>query len=125
MEEKRKSILIVEDEDKIRTLLELELSPLGDIHLANSGFDALDKLEHQKFDLCITDIVMANLSGLNLVKEMKRLEYNTKVLIISGVRKEEDLRRVIDFKHYNIFEFHDKSDDISRLFDKVKEIINS
>lgn len=66
-------ILIVDDAELIRTMLQASLEKLGfsDIHQAASGFEAESLVEGQHFDLIITDIHMENGNGIVLLKSVK------------------------------------------------------
>lgn len=59
---KRKKILIVEDEEKIRRVIRKTLEKEFDIEEAADGWDAIQKTE-KVFDLILLDIVMPGLSG--------------------------------------------------------------
>lgn len=85
-----KSILIVDDEEKIRELLEKYLSRancnLEKIVHARDGGEALRKIMNQDFGLIIIDIVMPKKNGLEVFKELKgrAKTKNIPVLIVSG-----------------------------------------
>ena len=65
------TILIVDDEELIRSLVVTFLSKLGHLCLkAIDGVDALDKMEGNKIDAVITDIKMPNMDGITLTSEI-------------------------------------------------------
>jgi CheY-like chemotaxis protein len=65
------TILIVDDEELIRSLVVTFLSKLGHSCLtAIDGVDALDKMEGNKIDAVITDIKMPNMDGITLTSEI-------------------------------------------------------
>ncbi len=88
MQEREKEplrLLIAEDERPLRALLFEELQEPGrEIRLAANGLEALDLLKEEKFDLLITDIKMPGMSGIELLKEAKRLQPHLLVIIITG-----------------------------------------
>ncbi len=88
MQEREKEplrLLIAEDERPLRALLFEELQESGrEIRLAANGLEALDLLKEEKFDLLITDIKMPGMSGIELLKEAKRLQPHLLVIIITG-----------------------------------------
>jgi DNA-binding NtrC family response regulator len=66
-------ILIVDDEAKMRRILELMLSPDGySIDLAEDGRHALSLLSKQSYDLVITDLNMPNLTGIELLTALSK-----------------------------------------------------
>ncbi len=78
-------ILIVEDESKMRRILELMLSPDGyTIDLAEDGIKALSFLEKRSYDLIITDLKMPNLDGMELIKTINKIPLNILVIVITA-----------------------------------------
>jgi signal transduction histidine kinase/ActR/RegA family two-component response regulator len=69
----RKRILVVEDEAQIRQLLEDVLRGAGhNVETAANGRIALDILDHQKYDLIISDVKMPEISGPDFYAALKR-----------------------------------------------------
>jgi two-component system chemotaxis response regulator CheY len=72
------NVLIVDDSAAIRKILERVLRhaefPLGEVHEAGDGREALRKLEAQQVGLVFSDINMPNMDGLELLASMKAHE---------------------------------------------------
>lgn len=87
---KSKSILIVDDEDKIRDLISryLKKSEFDGEKIVHAcdGAEAIRKINNQEFGLIIVDIVLPRRNGLEVFKEIrsKARTKNIPVLIISG-----------------------------------------
>lgn len=65
-------ILVVDDEESIREFLEIMLRKEGyEITCAEDGQKALDLIKKKSFDLVISDLQMPNMSGLELLKQVK------------------------------------------------------
>lgn len=80
-----KRILIVDDEKNIRTTLSAYLISLGyEQEIAVNGQEALDKLKDSKYDLVLLDIKMPVMNGIQILKEMRRLEDKTNVIMITA-----------------------------------------
>ncbi len=78
-------ILVVDDDDRIRSLLMDTLSALGYHPLgAKDGEEALALLETEKPDLVIADVRMPRMNGLSLLKNIKSKNPLLPVLIITG-----------------------------------------
>jgi len=78
-------ILIVEDEDKMRRILELILSPDGyQIDLAQDGAKALSLLERFTYDLVITDLKMPVVDGMEVLKAVNKLSVDVPVVVITA-----------------------------------------
>ena len=78
-------ILLVEDEARVAATLRKALERAGhSVLTAGDGRAALGMMEASKVDLVVADIVMPNVDGLELIKEIRRTDQKTKVLAISG-----------------------------------------
>lgn len=78
-------ILVVDDEDIIRESLSFVLKKEGYIvEEAGNGKAALDKLLQESFDLVITDLEMPVMKGIRLLEEVKKLNMQTAVIIITA-----------------------------------------
>ena len=67
-----KSILFVEDEPKIAKIYALKLKLAGlDVHIVNSGVEAMDILRLKKFDAMLLDIVMPEVDGLEVTETVR------------------------------------------------------
>lgn len=68
-------VLIVDDSAAIRKILQRVLKqaeiPLGQVHEASDGLEALDKLKSEKVSLVLADINMPNMDGLQLLSQIK------------------------------------------------------
>ena len=80
------SLLIVEDEERMRRLFELVLKPAGyELTLAGSGGDAIRLIQDQSpFDLIITDLQLGAVSGMEVLEAAKQHMPDVPVLIITG-----------------------------------------
>ena len=68
-------ILIVEDEEKIARFVELELQHEGyDAEKAADGRDGLEKAQSGRFDLIILDIMLPQLSGIEVLRRLRKNE---------------------------------------------------
>ena len=82
---KPRRLLVVDDEEPIRTLLGEELTKVGYVvTVAADGEQAIALLESQTFDLIITDCSMPGVGGLGLVAAAKRIDPRCPVIVISG-----------------------------------------
>ena len=67
-----KCILIVDDSETVRQVLQLALGNAGyQVVEAEDGFDALTKLSGAQVDMLITDLNMPNMDGLELIKKVR------------------------------------------------------
>lgn len=67
-------VLIVDDEQEMRNLLTVCLKPYGyNIDEAQTGFDALEKVMDQKYDLILLDIMMPTVDGFEVLKNVREM----------------------------------------------------
>jgi DNA-binding NtrC family response regulator len=81
-----KRILIVDDEESIRTLLKHTFEERNDYHAvtAPDGFIAIDLLRRQGFDLVLTDWRMDDMDGLALAEAVQSISPDTRILLMTG-----------------------------------------
>lgn len=68
---KRHSVMVVEDNGELRTMLVQHLSAEYNIHQAADGHEALELLEHHEVDIVVSDIMMPGMDGLELCRTVK------------------------------------------------------
>ena len=91
-------ILVVDDEDPIRNVLNMSLAHLGyQVDLAASGEEALEKLQDNlDIDLVILDMLMPKMTGDQVFFKMKEIKENINVLVVSGYSSEEAVQSILD-----------------------------
>ncbi|MBN1831996.1 MAG: hybrid sensor histidine kinase/response regulator [Deltaproteobacteria bacterium] len=78
-------ILIVDDEEDVRDMLHLALSSMGyDVLDAEDGTKALQIFRDARPRIVLTDIKMPRMDGIELLKELKREDPDTEVIMITG-----------------------------------------
>lgn len=79
------TILIVEDEQKISRVLELELSYEGyETATAHDGQEALTALQEKEWDLVLLDIMLPELSGLEVLRRIRREDETTPIILLTA-----------------------------------------
>jgi CheY-like chemotaxis protein len=79
------TVLIVDDEAQMRKLVRLMLAENGyEVLEASTAMEALRMLKQSAVDLVITDIVMPDMDGLELIRETRKIRPDQKVLAVSG-----------------------------------------
>jgi len=115
-------ILLVEDEDAVRTFSERALTNKGyEVIPAESGENALEvfeALENKHLDLIVTDVVMPGMDGPTLVQRMRQDSPNMKIIFMSGYTED----KLKDHMGENIF-FLPKPFTLKQLAAKVKEVL--
>jgi len=82
------TILIVDDDDSIRSVLYDFLSEKYECHTASTAEQAIEFLEVENYDAVLTDIAMPGLDGVSLLKQVQLRDSTTPVILISGKSRE-------------------------------------
>lgn len=79
------SILVADDEDSIRSLLEHFLTNNGHaVVVVGNAREACAAMSKKSFDLVITDVLMPDGDGLDLITELRKKQPNARILAMSG-----------------------------------------
>jgi two-component system, cell cycle sensor histidine kinase and response regulator CckA len=114
------TILLVEDEEGLRALNARGLASRGYTVLeASNGVDAIEVLDREgEVDLVVSDVVMPEMDGPTLLKELRRRNPNVKVIFVSGYAEEAFQKNLPEQEQY---EFLAKPFTLKQLVSKVKE----
>lgn len=78
-------ILVVEDEKKIARVLSLELVYEGyEVTVKETGMDGLQALEEESFDLVLLDVMLPELSGLEVLRRVRKTNTATPIMLITA-----------------------------------------
>jgi len=79
-------VLIVDDEKWVQDVFKdfCELTDAFQVELASNGKEAISKINHKSFDLVTLDLIMPELSGLDVLMELKKINPQIPVMIITG-----------------------------------------
>ncbi len=119
----RERILLVEDEDAVRAFALRALASRGyTVVEADSGESAIDRIDEDEkgFDLIISDVVMPEMDGPTLLRELRKRGINTKFVFVSGYPGEQFEQ---DLQGHSGFSFMPKPFSLKQLVEKVKEAI--
>ena len=79
-----KRILIVDDDRAARLAIRAALRPTYFVIDVGRGEDALALLERQSFDLVICDVIMPEIDGLEVLRQIRELSPDLPVVMLSG-----------------------------------------
>ena len=83
--EKDRNILLVDDEEDIRDVLSVSLEDFGyEVYTAENGQEALEIYKEKNPSMVLTDIKMPLMDGIELLKEIKKRNPETEVVMITG-----------------------------------------
>jgi DNA-binding NtrC family response regulator len=114
-------ILIVDDEEDLRTLLGHVLTSAGyQIDTAADGETALKLLQKQKFDLALLDIQMPNLNGIQVLKYLHQHLPSTKAIMLTGYA---DLKHAMEAKEFGARDFIGKPYKLEDILSTVERVL--
>ena len=120
---KMHTILIVDDEERLRKALERSFRREGyQTRAAASGEEALALLQTEKVDLVIADLVMPGMDGMSLVRAIRGSDPGMKVIILTAYGSAESMAeaKVLGVAHYLTKPF-----DLSHLKSRVKMLLKA
>ena len=114
------TILIIDDDDQIRTLLTRLLSSENRCSAVESAEGALAILDERRFDLVISDINMAGISGLELVPRVLERNADAVVIMLSG---QQTIDYAIEAMRVGAFDYITKPVNISHIEAAVRRAL--
>ena len=92
-----KRIAIVDDEDDILKVLKRFLGRKFEVVAYNNPIVALQDIKSGNFDLVLSDIMMPQMDGLSMLKELKEANCNVKVIMMTAF---DTLERALEAHRY-------------------------
>jgi len=122
-----KTVLVVDDEAAISRMLKDALGLFRHdyaykVDTAADGIDALAAMKRQQYDLILLDMLMPRMSGLELLEEMRRLNVQTPVLMLTG---NDNSQTAADALSSGIFAYIPKPFDLQHLEHLVSLAVTS
>jgi DNA-binding response OmpR family regulator len=85
-------ILLAEDDSNLGHLLRNYLNVKQfEAHLAGNGKEALDAFSKEKFDICILDIMMPEMDGISLAREIRKTKPDIPIIFLTAKNLNEDI----------------------------------
>jgi len=112
-------ILLIEDEENLRTLYCEELSKEGyEVLSAPDGIEGLAVLERENVDLVVLDIRMPRMDGLEMLRSILGQRKNVKSIIYTAYPHYKT-----DFMSWAADAYLVKSSDLAELKDQIRELL--
>jgi DNA-binding response OmpR family regulator len=115
-------ILVVEEDESIRTLLSIFLSKAGyEVMTARSGEDGMDFIVNGSCDLVLSDLRMPGMSGWTFASLVKHKSPGTPVGLMTGWDEREITARMkrsgVDFVMFKPFSFSEMLNTVARILE--------
>ncbi|MFD2937626.1 response regulator transcription factor [Spirosoma flavum] len=86
-----KKILLIEDDALIVDLVRIHLCTLpAEVLTANTGHDGLGQLAQQSVDLCILDVMLPDMNGIEICRQIRQRDNFTPILMLTAKAQEAD-----------------------------------
>ncbi|MBI5968293.1 MAG: response regulator [Deltaproteobacteria bacterium] len=116
----RGSILIVDDEIGPRESLRMILKPIYYVHTASNGYEALQFIKREQVDLVTLDLKMPGISGIDVLREIKKLRADVEVIIITGYGT---LTNAVEAIRYGAVDFISKPFNVAEIISIVSKSV--
>jgi DNA-binding NtrC family response regulator len=120
MNNRKPTILVVDDELSIRESFGLILGDAYNVIIAASGEAALKKLVDEKIDLAYLDIRMPGLDGIETLRRMKGIDKDTAVIMVTAVN---DVQKVSEAINAGAEDYVVKPFDVNEILDKTERTL--
>jgi DNA-binding NtrC family response regulator len=98
----RPRILLVDDEERFRITLQKMLAAQGlTVEAVSSGQKALEALQQRAFDVILLDIRMPGMNGIQTLAEIKKLDPNLEVIVLTGHASMDAAMEIIKLGGYD------------------------
>ncbi|MGB5824169.1 MAG: sigma-54 dependent transcriptional regulator [Proteocatella sp.] len=114
-------ILIVDDEKNFRELLKAILKKRGyNVNCAKNGFEAVKMMKSDGYDIVLTDLMMDEMDGMELIKYIKHNKLNAKCIIITAYGSIENAVEAIK---EGAFSYFIKSNSPQEVIFEIEKIV--
>jgi DNA-binding NtrC family response regulator len=119
---KKYNLLIVDDEEPLRVILESELSDSEEfsVDTAEDGGQAINKIQQKVYDIILLDIRMPRVSGIEVLKFVQEYTPTTQVIILTNYA---DIKTAIETIKMGAYDFLAKPYDIEELYNTIHRAI--
>jgi len=114
------NILIVDDEIGPRESLRMILKPYHNIFTVESGYAAIQMVQQVELDVITLDLKMPGISGIDTLKEIRRIDQEVIVIIITGYGT---LQSAIEAIRYGVFDYIPKPFNVPEIMSMIDKAV--
>ncbi|RKY31697.1 MAG: two-component system response regulator, partial [Candidatus Omnitrophota bacterium] len=112
-----KKILVIDDEEGVRESLKFSLKDKYRIFLASTGKEGIDCIEKENPDLVILDILLPDKNGLEILKEIKKINEDIPVIMLTAVSQ---VKTAVEAMKLGAIDYITKPYDVDELLILIK-----
>ena len=114
-------ILVVEDKPSFGNMLKANLEDASiTVQLAKNGHEALRLFKKEKFEIAIIDLRLPDIDGIDLLRELKKIDTDTKFLIMTAFGT---IERAVEAMKLGAYDFLTKPFDVEQLIVLINRIL--
>lgn len=118
------TILIIDDDEQFNLMLKSALEIKGyDVETASNGKTARTMYQNKKYDVVITDIIMPDGDGFEVILDLRRMNMIDRTIAVSGGGRTAADDYLVTAEHFDVAATFNKPVDLQALRAKVEEII--
>ena len=120
------TILIIDDDEQFNLMLKsaLEIKDYN-VDTAKNGKEAKTLYQNKTYDVIITDIIMPDVDGYEVILDLRRLNMSDRTIAVSGGGRTSAEDYLMTAQHFDAAATFNKPVDLQALRAKVEEIIKS
>ena len=117
-------VLLVDDEVIVGQRLKPALTKIGcNVEIFEDSKEALERIDEKAFDIVVTDIMMADVNGIELLEYIQKKSARTKVIMITGYATEALAREAMDKGAFDIIAKPFRPGDLRNMIAKAAEAL--
>jgi DNA-binding NtrC family response regulator len=117
-------VLLVDDEVIVGQRLKPALTKIGcNVEIFEDSKEALERIDEKAFDIVVTDIMMADVNGIELLEYIQKKSARTKVIMITGYATEALAREAMGKGAFDIIAKPFRPDDLRNMIAKAAEAL--
>lgn len=116
-------VLLVDDEIEFTDVLSERMESRGlDVDTVHNGKEALNKVQGERYDAIILDLLMPEMDGIETLKALRDKNPDLQIILLTG---HATLEKGIEAVKLGALDFLEKPADIQKIMEKVKEASNN
>ena len=120
------TVLIIDDDTQFNLMLKSALEIKGyEVETAANGKEGKALYQNKIFDVIITDIIMPDVDGYEVILDLRRMGMSDRTIAVSGGGRTAADDYLVTAQHFDVAATFNKPIDLQALRDKVDEIIKS
>lgn len=119
------TILIIDDDPQFNLVLKSAMEMDGhEVETATNGREAKALYQNKKYDVIITDIIMPDIDGFEVILDLRRMGMSDRTIAVSGGGRTSANDYLDAAQHFDVAATYHKPVDLQALRATVEDIIN-